>query len=114
LREEQDGLANIAFVRLEQLAPFPAQLLDSIMRDYPNLQGVAWAQEEPAKNGAASFIRDELVYKQTVPTLHDMPNKIKFISRPESATPADGHPMKHGQSQQRLYKDILEWYQTIE
>jgi 2-oxoglutarate dehydrogenase E1 component len=112
IREQNEGLSDVAFVRLEQLAPFPAKELNRVVASYPNIKACAWAQEEPANNGAATFLRDQLFYKETVQGLHMLP--LTWISRPESASAASGDPQKHSQSQQQLLRTIVEWSNLLE
>ena len=48
---------TIAIIRLEQLYPFPAEELAAALRRYPARHAVQWVQEEPANQGAWSFVR---------------------------------------------------------
>ncbi|HMT21183.1 MAG TPA: 2-oxoglutarate dehydrogenase E1 component, partial [Promineifilum sp.] len=43
---------DIALVRVEQLYPFPAEEITTILDSYPNAAEVVWLQEEPANAGA--------------------------------------------------------------
>ncbi|GMK58230.1 hypothetical protein CspeluHIS016_0502620 [Cutaneotrichosporon spelunceum] len=54
------GIDDIAFIRVEELSPFPAaQVADALSRHPPSTQ-VVWAQEEPANQGAWSFVAPRL------------------------------------------------------
>ena len=44
-------------MRLEQLYPFPAAELTAALRRYPRATEFAWVQEEPANQGAWTFVR---------------------------------------------------------
>lgn len=51
------ALNTIAFVRVEQLSPFPYDLILSAILKYPNAQDLVWCQEEPKNMGAWSYIK---------------------------------------------------------
>ena len=55
------GLANTAIVRVEQLYPLPIDELRAALAPYPNATDFAWVQEEPANQGAWSFIAMNLL-----------------------------------------------------
>lgn len=78
------GHNNIAFVRVEQLYPFPLQQLHEVIKRYPNATTFAWVQEEPANMGAWSFILRQ--FKGV---------KLLLVARPESGSPATGSPKLH-------------------
>jgi 2-oxoglutarate dehydrogenase E1 component len=82
---------NIAFVRVEQLYPFPLLQLHEIMKRYPNATKFAWVQEEPANMGAWSFI-----------LRHFKGVKLLLVARPESGSPATGSPKLHVQRQAKI------------
>ena len=107
LREQGEAFSAAALIRLEQLAPFPSRELNDVIKSYPNITRVSWAQEEPANDGAMHFVRDQLLFQKSVPSLVNMP--IQWQSRPEAAAPAVGNPYEHGKSQQKLISDILQW-----
>ncbi len=85
------GHNNIAFVRIEQLYPFPLLQLQDIMKRYPNASKFAWVQEEPANMGAWSFI-----------LRHFKGVKLLLVARPESGSPATGSPKLHVQRQAKI------------
>lgn len=47
---------NIVLVRLEQIAPFPHDIVLRIMRQYHNAE-ICWVQEEPKNQGAWNYVR---------------------------------------------------------
>ena len=49
-------VSNIVFVRLEQIAPFPYDLVGPVIERYPNAQ-LIWVQEEPKNMGAWGFVK---------------------------------------------------------
>ncbi|KNF03572.1 oxoglutarate dehydrogenase (succinyl-transferring), E1 component [Puccinia striiformis f. sp. tritici PST-78] len=48
--------SKVALVRIEELTPFPYRSLHHVIRSYPTLTSVIWAQEEPENSGALSFV----------------------------------------------------------
>ena len=119
LREQHSSgqMANTAIIRVEQMAPFPSRELNNILEQYPNVGAVAWVQEEPANDGAAAFIRDQLQYKQTVSYLknnRDLLQGVEWISLPEAAAPALGHPHRHAQAHNQVLQDVVRWCEKLE
>src|SRR6185437_7800939 len=51
--------ANVAIVRVEELAPWPRELGD-LVDLYPNVEEVVWAQEEPKNMGAWTYVQPRL------------------------------------------------------
>jgi 2-oxoglutarate dehydrogenase E1 component len=49
-------ISDIVLVRLEQIAPFPHDIILRVMRQYSNAE-ICWVQEEPKNQGAWSYIR---------------------------------------------------------
>jgi 2-oxoglutarate dehydrogenase E1 component len=85
------GHNNIAFVRVEQLYPFPLLKLHEIIKRYPNALTFSWVQEEPANMGAWSFV-----------LRHFRGVKLLLVARPESGSPATGSPKLHSQRQAKI------------
>ena len=76
--------SNIAFVRLEQLYPFPKTQLSEIVKKYGDDCNYIWAQEEPENMGAWSFIIRKWQF-----------TPISCCSRYASGSPASGSPKVH-------------------
>jgi 2-oxoglutarate dehydrogenase complex dehydrogenase (E1) component-like enzyme len=49
-------VSDIVFVRLEQIAPFPYDVVGPVIERYPNAQ-LIWVQEEPKNMGAWGFVK---------------------------------------------------------
>jgi 2-oxoglutarate dehydrogenase E1 component len=87
---------DVAVVRVEELYPFPASKLQSVIGSYPNLAEAVWLQEEPENMGAWRYMQ---------PRLHellgsDMP--LRYIGRSEQASPAEGSIDDHQIEQERI------------
>lgn len=83
-----------AFIRIEQLYPFPQKQMDEILAKYKNAKEFAWVQEEAENMGAWTFI---------LKTFHSV--HLEYIGRKESASPATGYAkFHHEQSEAILFK----------
>jgi 2-oxoglutarate dehydrogenase E1 component len=89
------GESRIALVRLEQLYPFPAADIQSILKAVPKDVEVVWCQEEPRNMGAWPMM-DEWMGD----VLGGRPPR--YIGRNPSAAPATGSPSKHAHEQHTL------------
>ena len=87
---------NIAFVRLEQLYPYPETQLKSIFSKYGKDCKYVWAQEEPLNMGPWSFILRKWKY-----------SKIVCFSREESGSPASGSPKVFERRQQEIINNVM-------
>jgi 2-oxoglutarate dehydrogenase E1 component len=92
----REGASNVAIVRVEQLAPFQNTAIRSTLARYANLQEIVWLQEEPRNMGAFSFIQ---------PRLRELTGSefpIRYIGRPDRASPAEGSLYIHNDEQARI------------
>src|SRR4029450_5082740 len=87
--------------RLEQLSPFPVEAAAELVRSYPWLREVVWAQEEPQNMGAWRAIRHRL--QEAVVGL-----PLRYIGRPWRASPSEGYPTSHLRAQDRIVREVLE------
>ncbi len=93
------GLTNTAIVRVEQLYPLPVDELKAALAAYPNATDFAWVQEEPANQGAWSFIAMNL--------LEHLGVALRRISRPSAAAPAVGSAKIHESEQAAVIEAAL-------
>jgi 2-oxoglutarate dehydrogenase E1 component len=100
-REKRES-ENIAIVRLEQIYPFPKQQVHDIFMRYPSSADVAWVQEEPRNMGIWRFMRSFVQ-----PMLEPSRRKIRYIGRPESASPAGGSYKRHEQEQAEIVESAF-------
>ena len=100
-REERKS-DHVALVRVEQLYPFLAdQASDALLR-YPVTIEVVWVQEEPRNMGPWRFIRENMQ-----PLLDSTQREIRYVGRPEMASPAGGSGKRHQQEQAEIVNDAL-------
>ena len=101
---DKTGIKDIVVIRLEQLYPFPAELLKQQLSRYPQAE-VVWVQEEPQNMGAWTFVDRRL---ETVMRQLDMPyERPQYCGRPEAAATATGSHQRHEQEQQKLIEEAL-------
>jgi 2-oxoglutarate dehydrogenase E1 component len=94
--------ANVAIARVEELYPWPAEQISTIVDLYRNVVEVAWAQEEPKNMGAWSYVFPRLRACTGNAML------IRYVGRPERASPAEGYVTSHQEEQARIVADALE------
>jgi 2-oxoglutarate dehydrogenase E1 component len=100
-REERKA-DHVALVRVEQLYPFAADQARDILARYPESAEVVWAQEEPRNMGPWHFLHDLLQ-----PLLDAGSRELRYVGRPESASPATGSGKRHQQEQTEIINDAL-------
>jgi 2-oxoglutarate dehydrogenase E1 component len=94
------GVTDTAIVRMEQLYPLPVDELRAALALYPQARDFAWVQEEPANQGAWSFIALNLLEQLSGVGL-------RRISRPMAAAPSSGSTRVHDVEQAALIEAAL-------
>jgi 2-oxoglutarate dehydrogenase E1 component len=97
-REEN---AEVALVRVDELYPWPGGQVAAVVDRYPNLEDVVWAQEEPKNMGAWFCVAPQL----RVATGNML--TIRYVGRPERASPAEGYDSAHKEEQKRIVREAL-------
>jgi 2-oxoglutarate dehydrogenase E1 component len=92
---------HVALVRVEQLYPWPHDEVAQIVDLYPSAQEVVWAQEEPKNMGAWTYVSPRL----RVSTGNAM--IVRYIGRPERASPAEGYASAHKSEQERIVSEVV-------
>ena len=100
-RRDKDERDDVAIVRLEQLHPIPHRRLREALDRYPNLSEVRWVQEEPANQGAWSFLALELPER-----IADFP-RLKRVSRRPMAATSTGLSKVHAVEQKALVDEAF-------
>ena len=93
---EKNSSENMAFIRLEQLYPFPDYQLKSVIKKYGKQSQYIWAQEEPENMGPWSYILRKWNY-----------SNITCYSRNESGSPASGSPKVHEIRHQEIINKVM-------
>lgn len=87
---DKQKIRDVAIVRLEQLYPFPASQLKTILDKYQGIPAT-WVQEEPANMGCWNYIRGLMQI-----------DGLQLISRKASASPATGYKALHDKQQEEI------------
>jgi 2-oxoglutarate dehydrogenase E1 component len=96
-----EGIDRVALVRVEELYPFPAGEVEAVVAGFPRLREIVWVQEEPRNMGAWSFLAPRL----REVTRGELP--VRYVGRPERASPAEGHATRHVAEQSRIVHEAL-------
>ena len=93
--------SHVAVVRVEELYPWPHEDVSSSIDRYHNLSEIVWAQEEPKNMGAWTYAAPRLRASvgNAIP--------IRYVGRPERASPAEGFANSHQVEQARIVTDAL-------
>jgi 2-oxoglutarate dehydrogenase E1 component len=94
--------AEVAIVRIEELYPWPHAAIQQVMERYPAIEEVVWLQEEPRNMGAWTFVQPRLRASAGAAV------GVRYIGRPERASPAEGHLDAHKVEQERLAREALD------
>ena len=78
-RREKEGVDDIAFIRLEQLYPFPQKQIDEMLTKYSKAKDYLFVQEEAENMGSWRFVDKNL-----------RSLNLKYFGRDEAASPATG------------------------
>ncbi|KAF8877232.1 dehydrogenase E1 and transketolase domain-containing protein 1 [Gymnopilus junonius] len=89
---------SVAFIRVEELSPFPFEKLQEALEQYPNAAEYIWLQEEPKNQGA--FIHAASRIKSVLAKMRRGDKELAYVGRKESPLPAPGVGKLY-QSQQR-------------
>ena len=92
------GDTSTAILRIEQLAPLPADEILASVKAYPKAE-IMWVQDEPANLGAWSFMAMNL--PQALAGRGET-RPLQVASRVASASPATGSSKKHALQQAQL------------
>ena len=87
---------HLAVARVEELYPWPHEEVSRVVDTYPNVVEIVWAQEEPKNMGAWSFVAPRLRASAGNALI------IRYVGRPERASPAEGYFASHQAEQARI------------
>ena len=101
---EKRGINNIYLMRIEQIYPFPYKALSNDLKRFRNAEFV-WCQEEPRNMGVWTFIIEPM--QIILDKLGRGADRINYVGRSESASPATGLMSKHLAEQENLINQAL-------
>ena len=88
------GQRDVAIIRIEQLYPWPSDLLQTIVKRYQSAREWVWVQEESQNMGAWTFVAPRLEELLGVP--------VQYVGRDASASPATGSKLVHDREQAEI------------
>jgi 2-oxoglutarate dehydrogenase E1 component len=100
-KRKEEGINNIALIRIEQLYPFPYDLAKQIFVKYANAKEVVWCQEEP-RNQGAWFSRRHCLEESIADH-----QKLLYVGRDMYASTAAGSPKLHKSRQLSVISQAL-------
>ena len=98
---EENEIENVAIARLEQFYPFPDSDIEEYLSTLKNVKEIVWCQEEPKNMGAWFFVASRLT------EVLGEGQKLKYVGRQASASPAAGQKKIHDAEQNRLVENAL-------
>ena len=100
-RRQDDQINNVAILRLEQIYPFPLELLKSELAKYPNSKDLIWCQEEPINQGAWYTSRHNFTQCTAENQILDV------VARDLYSAPAEGSVRLHNINQNYVIEQAL-------
>ena len=101
LAAQRADASHVALVRVEELYPWPHEAVAAAIDRFPAVDEVIWAQEEPKNMGAWTYVSPRL--KATTGNMLT----VRYVGRPERASPAEGYKTTHDAEQARIVRDVL-------
>jgi 2-oxoglutarate dehydrogenase E1 component len=95
-QREKEGVKDVAFIRLEQLYPFPHKQLQAVLDKYKNAKEFIWVQEESENMGA---------WRHVDYNLRNL--NLKYVGRDAAASPATGFSKRHNMETEMIMNAIF-------
>ncbi|MGI9266342.1 MAG: 2-oxoglutarate dehydrogenase E1 component [Akkermansiaceae bacterium] len=96
---EENGIKNVAIVRIEQLYPFHIEAVKQAISPYSSAKKFVWCQEEPLNMGAWSYIQPRLK-KATG-------RGVRYAGRDRASSPSTGSKAVHKREQKMLCEEAF-------
>jgi 2-oxoglutarate dehydrogenase E1 component len=98
-REAIDRI-DTALLRMEQLYPFPDEVLGACLERYPRIREVTWVQEEPRNCGAWTYMHER--FERYFPKI-----RLHYLGRDENSSSETGSFKQYQAEQKKLVEDAL-------
>jgi len=95
---------DVAFIRLEQLYPYPEKNLNDVLAQYAHVKDFVWCQEEPQNQGAWLASQDRIL--NSVKSINSDAT-LTYIGRSPSSAPAGGYMSAHLEEQKTFIDNAL-------
>ncbi|KAF8316969.1 oxoglutarate dehydrogenase [Cantharellus anzutake] len=108
LKGRQDrGIKDVAISRLEQISPFPYDLLTPHLDRYPNAD-ILWCQEEPLNAGAWSYVAPR-IQTATTKTEYHQGKFPRYAGRDPTSSVATGSKSQHKKEIEKYLNDAFDF-----
>lgn len=97
---------DTAFIKIEELHPFPFQQLKQCLDSYPQLDEIVWCQEEPLNMGAWSYVKPRLQTTLKNTELYQGFD-VRYCGRNPSGAVAAGNKQLHLQEEEQFLADVF-------
>lgn len=91
---------NVAIERIEQIAPFPYDLVMKSLEKFGAVKSVIWCQEEPMNSGCWTFVQPWFL---SIFGKMNMQHSLKYVGPKILSAPSTGDMAQH----ERIYKEFL-------
>ncbi len=98
---KRSGVDDIAFIRIEQLYPFPENELKELLSTYDSVEEFLWVQEEPENMGAWNHVRSRI--EKLMPDSL----RLQYRGRSAAASTATGSHKQHNQEEAALVISVV-------
>lgn len=104
-REELGLDSDVVIGRVEQISPFPFELVAQEIGAHPDAE-VVWVQEEPRNQGAWTYVRPRV--ETALRHFHDdTQTRVRYVGRTASASTAVGSASTHKRTQEQLLNEAF-------
>lgn len=97
---EARGISDVAIARVEQISPFPFDLVKKHADEFPNAN-IVWAQEEPKNMGAWAYVNPRIETALAHSDSHKG-ERAKYVGRHPCASVATGNKHVHYDEQEEF------------
>ena len=99
------GATDVAIARVEQISPFPFDLVHRHADNFPGAE-IVWAQEEPRNMGAWGYV-DPRIETALSESTHHAGGRPTYVGRASAASTATGDKTVHKREVKQLYADVF-------
>ena len=103
---EANKIRDVVLTRVEQLSPFPFDLVTAALNRYPNSSQIVWCQEEPLNMGAWTHVSPRLETAMKASKNHAS-KRPSVVSRDPTAAVATGNKIQHVKEEQDILARAL-------
>lgn len=96
-----------AFVKLEQMHPFPYAQLRDVLDSYPNMEDLVWCQEEPLNMGGFSYAAPRIATVVAETESHKGLS-VRYAGRDPSASVAAGSKAMHNSEEEAFLREVFQ------